>query len=171
MSAALAPQFLVASLVLCVAGAFKLRAPDVAAGALRALRLPSGARLVRGLALGELALGAACVVHPSRVTAAALGATYFTFAGVAAALAGQRVGCGCFGEADTPVSRLHVVANLALGAVAFASAVASPRGLDWLARQPAGKGAALGIGIVGAAYAAVLIYTEAPRAWAAWSGQ
>jgi hypothetical protein len=168
---ALAPPFLVASLVLCVAGAFKLRSPEIAAAALRALRLPGGTWLVRGLAVGELVLGAACAVNPSRATAAALAAAYLTFAGVAAALVGRRVACGCFGEADTPVSRVHVAANLALGAVAVAAAVASPRGLGWLAGQPAGRGVAVAIGIAGAAYAVVLAYTEVPRAWGAWGGE
>jgi hypothetical protein len=168
---ALAPPFLVASLVLCVAGAFKLRSPEVAAGALRTLRLPGGKWLVRSLAAGELLLGVVCAVHPTRATAAVLAAAYVTFAGVAAVLSGQRVGCGCFSEADTPVSRVHVVANLVLGAVAAAAAVASPRGLGWMATQPAGTGVALGIGIAGAACAVVLVYTEVPRAWTEWGGE
>jgi hypothetical protein len=171
VSEALAPPFLVAALVLCVAGAFKLRSPGVAAGALRTLGLPGGTWLVRGLAVGEIVLGAVSAIDPGRSTAAVLATAYVMFAGVAAVLSGRRMGCGCFGEADTPVSSVHVVANLALGAVAAAAAVASPRGLDWMATQPAASGVALGIGIAGAACAVVLVYVEVPRAWAQWSGE
>ena len=90
MSEALTPPFLVASLVLCVAGAFKLRASHAAADALRTLGLSGGVRLVRlvrGLAGGELVLGAVCAVSPTRAGAAVLTAAYATFVGVAAVLA------------------------------------------------------------------------------------
>jgi hypothetical protein len=165
VSEALAPPFLVASLVLCIAGLAKLRAPATAAAAL-------GVRpwMIRALAVGEVALGAVCVIHPTRVTAAVLAAAYGTFAAVAAMLRRRRVACGCFGDNDLPVSQAHVIASELLGAVAAAAAVASPRGLPWLVSQPAWTAGVLAVGIAGAAYAIVLVYTEVPRAWAAWSG-
>ena len=171
MSEALTPPFLVASLVLCVAGAFKLRAPQGAANALRTLGLPGGMWLVRGLALGELVLGAACAVFPTRAGAAVLTGVYVTFAGVAAALARRRASCGCFGEDETPVSAGHWIASLVLGAVALGVAAFDSRGLGWVLGRPATTAVVLLLGIAGALYATVLVYTEVPRAWSAWSGE
>jgi hypothetical protein len=166
VSDALAPPFLVASLVLCVAGLAKLRAPETAADAV-GLQAP----MVRALAVGEFALGAACLVHPTRITAAVLAAAYVMFAGVAAVLAARRVPCGCFGGDENPVSRGHAMLNASLGLVAAAAVFASPRGLGWLASQPGFGGAVLAAGVAGATYAVVLVYSEVPRAWAAWSGE
>ena len=155
MSAALAPPFIVASLVLCVAGVMKLRFST---------RLS-----MRALGVGEVALGVVCVVHPTPALAVALAVVYGSFAAVAAVLRRRRLACGCFGENDFPVSLAHVIASELLGALAFAAAVAGTRGLGWLLGQPAPTAVALVIGIAGAAYAVVLVYTIVPRAWTAWS--
>ena len=171
MSAALTPPFTVAALLLCLAGALKLRSPGTAAGALRTLGLPGSAGLVRALAAGELVLGGLCAIHPNRVAAIVLTAAYVTFAGVAAALARSRAACGCFGEDDTPVSAVHVLASVVLGAVAAAAAAAGPQGLGWVLGRPAATAAVLVCGIAGALYAVVVVYTELPTAWAAWGGQ
>ncbi len=168
MSEALAPPFLVGSLVLCIAGLAKLRAPATAAAALGLGRV--GPYSIRALAVGELALGAACVIHPTRVLAVALAAAYAVFATVAVVLKRRRAACGCFGDNDLPVSPAHVVASELLGTVAVAAAVASPRGLGWMASQPAGIAGVLAVGIAAATYATVLVYTDVPRSWAAWSG-
>ena len=166
MSEALAPPFLVASLVLCLAGLAKLRAPRTAAAALRI-----SPWLVRGLAVGELVLGVTCVVHPTRATTVVLAGAYAAFAGVAVALRRRRVPCGCFGDNDLPVSQAHVIASELLGAVAAASALASPRGLLWVAGQPIAEAAVLAVAIAAAAYATVLVYTVLPQAWNAWSAE
>jgi hypothetical protein len=156
VSAALTPPFLVAALVLCVAGVAKLRAPRGAMGA---------------LALGEVALGVACLVHPTRPEALALSVLYTSFTAVAVVLRRRRLACGCFGENDFPVSLAHVIASGLLGSMALASAIAVPRGLGWLAGRSAVAAAVMLIGVAGAAYAAVLVYTAVPRAWAAWGGE
>ena len=163
MSAALAPPLIVAALVLCVAGVGKLRAPAAAATAL-------GTRpwVVRALAAGELALGAACAVDPSPASAVALAVLYALFAAVAVLLMRRREACGCFGEDDFPVSPAHVIASELLGMLALAAAVAGPRGLGWVLGQPGPGAVALLIGIAGAVYAVVLVYTVVPRAWGAW---
>ena len=166
MSAALAPPYVVAALVVCVAGLAKLRAPARAAAALHA---PAPA--VRALALGEVALGVACAVHPTRALAVALAALYALFAGVAVRLKRDRVACGCFGDNDLPVSQGHVIASALLGALAAVAAAASPRGLPWLAAQPAPVAGVVAVGIAGAVYAVVLAYTAVPRAWNAWSAE
>jgi hypothetical protein len=156
VSAALAPAFLVAALVLCVSGAAKLRSSR---GAMRAL----GA--------GEVALGAACAVRPTPALAVALAALYTSFAVVAGVLRRRRLACGCFGENDFPVSLSHVIASELLGLLALAAALAGPRGLGWVLDQQAEVAAVLLTGIAGAGYATVLLYTAAPQAWTAWSGE
>ncbi|HZE04132.1 MAG TPA: MauE/DoxX family redox-associated membrane protein [Solirubrobacteraceae bacterium] len=171
MSAALAPPFVVAALLLCVAGTLKLGAPGPAAGALRTLGLPARAWMVRALAAGEVALGIACAVQPARATAAVLAGTYATFAGVAAVLARERASCGCFGDRDLPATSSHAIASAALAAVSAAAAIAGPRGLGWVLGRPAVTVVVLAAGIAGALYATVLVYTKLPAAWAAWSGE
>jgi hypothetical protein len=168
---ALAPPFLLAALLLCLAGALKLRSPQAAAAALRTLGLPAGAWTVRALAAGELVLGATCAVHPTRPTAAVLTGVYLMFAGVAAALARRRGACGCFGEAELPASAWQSVASLVLAAVAAGATVTGPRGLGWVLGRPAPTAGVLIVGIAGAVYATVLMYTQLPAAWAAWSGE
>jgi hypothetical protein len=163
MSTALAPAFLVASLLLCVAGLGKLRAPAGAAAALQV-----GLWLVRVLAAGEVALGAACVLHPTRGLALALAVVFGLFATVAVIYKRRRVACGCFGDDDLPVSQAHVIASELLGTLALASAVVGPRGLGWALGLAAPQAVVLLAGVAGAVYAVVLVYTVVPRAWGAW---
>lgn len=171
MSAALAPPLIVASLLLCVAGALKLRSPVGAVGALAALGLPARSWMVRLMAVLEIALGAVCAVDPSRVTAVALAVVYAVFAAVAAILMRRRVACGCFGENDVPASSGHWIASGLLASLALAAAVAGPRGLGWLLSRSAATGAIALIGLGGALYAVVLVYTVVPRAWWAWESE
>jgi hypothetical protein len=166
VSQALTPPFLVACLVLCLAGLAKLRAPETAAAAL-GLRAPS----VRVLAGGEFAIGAVCALHPSRLGAGVVAAVYAVFAVVAVVLMRRRVACGCFGDNDFRVTRAHVIASELLAASAAAAAFATPHSLGWMATQSGWRGAALVVGVAGAVYAVALVYTTVPRAWAAWSGE
>jgi hypothetical protein len=166
VSAALVPAFLVAALLLCVAGALKLRSPD---GAAAALRVSPWA--VRGLASGELALGVACVLLPTWPLAVALAGVYGLFSLVAVVLMRRGVPCGCFGDNDLPVSLAHVVASGLLGALALAAALTGPRGLGWVLARPVPTAAVLVFGIAGALYATVIVYTQLPTAWAAWGGE
>jgi hypothetical protein len=169
VSAALAPPFLVACVVLCAAGALKLRSPRAAGDALRTLGLPGAAWIVRAGAAGEITLGAWSVLHPERAEAVLVAAIYALFAASAVLLARWRAPCGCFGEERTPVSAGHVLLSGALAALSAAAAVTSPRGVTWLVNRS--SGAVVAVGITGAAYAVVLLYTEVPRAWASWSGK
>jgi hypothetical protein len=163
---ALAPPFLVASLLLCVAGAFKLRSPAAAA---RVLAVSPW--MVRGLACGEFALGAACAVLPGRPLAVALAAVYGLFSLVAVVLMRRGVPCGCFGDNDLPVSLAHVIASELLAALALGAALTGPRGLGWVLDRPAPQAAVLIVGVAGALYAAVAVYTQLPTAWSVWSGE
>jgi len=147
MSAALAPAYMVASLLLCVAGVMKRRALGVA----------------------EFALGATCAVHPTRGLAVALALVYMSFAVVAEVLRRRRQACGCFGENDDfRVTLAHVIASELLGTLVLAAAIAGPYGLGWVLGLPAPQAIVLLAGIAGAVYAVVLVYTVVPRAWGAW---
>src|SRR5581483_5637201 len=107
----------------------------------------------------------------TRPLALALSVVYLSFAAVAVVLRRRRLACGCFGENDFPVSLAHVIASELLGSLALAAAIAGPRGLSWLAERSAVAAAVLLIGVAGAAYATILVYTAVPRAWAAWSAE
>jgi hypothetical protein len=172
MRSALAPPFILAGLVLCAAGALKLRSPAGAASALGALGLPGRAGLavwlVRGLAVGELLLGGACAAHPVRAGALALAGAYGALTVVALMLVRRRAACGCFGEQERPASLVQPATSLVLAAVALAAAVVPPPGLDWVLGRSAAVSAVLLVGIAGALYGAVLVYTVVPRAWGAW---
>src|SRR5690242_17772209 len=131
-----AAPFLAAAALLVVAGAPKIADPLPLVRALRSARLPAGPRLVRALAVAEVVVGAAAVVHPSTATALLVAVAYAGFTGfVAVALGrgGVLESCGCFGRADTPPTRAHLVLTAALSASAVALAVAPPAGPVWSA--------------------------------------
>ncbi len=174
MSQALTPPFLLASGLLLVAGIAKLRTPAGAAGALVTLGiLWAGGRvgrlMVRAVAVGELGLGAVCLLHPGPVVALALAGLYLGFAATGGALVRRRASCGCFGDRDVAASALQVWMSLALAVVVALAASAGTHGAPWLLSRPPATAAVLMVGLVGAVYAAALAYTELARAWFAWS--
>jgi hypothetical protein len=173
MAQALTPPFLLAALVLCVAGAAKLRSPAAAVRALAALGLARGARagLVRAFAVGELALGAWCLLAPARLAAGALACLYAIFSGLALLLARRRSSCGCFGEGDGPASIVQSLLSAALALVALAALLSMPHGLGWLLQRPPTIATVSILGIAGSVYGTVLAYTELPLAWASWSAR
>jgi hypothetical protein len=171
MAEVLTPPFLLAALVLCVAGAAKLRSPAAAGRALRVLGLPGGATPVRALAVAELVLGLGCAIDPGRIGATVMGCVFGAFAVVALLLARERAACGCFGEGDAPASSLQSGLSAALALVALAGAARAPHGLGWVADRSPSQVAVLAVGIAASVFATVLAYTELPRAWSAWSAR
>ncbi len=169
MAEALTPLVLAAALVLCAAGVAKLRDPAAVTAALAMLGLPAGPAAARVLGAGEIAVGLWAALAPTRLSCALLGAVYGAFAIVALVLARRRATCGCFGAHDTPASVVQSLLSAGLAAVALVAAAAEPRGLDWLFHQPPGTATGLLIGTAGIVYGAVLVYTQLPRAWSAWS--
>lgn len=120
-----AGPFLVAALLLTVAGALKAYDPATTAGALRraGLRVPSGAVRVGGAL--EVVIGIAAVITGGPIAAGLVALSYLLFTAfvVVALTRHLPIGsCGCFGKIDTPPSAIHVVLNL--GAVVTATAVA-----------------------------------------------
>lgn len=165
MAGALTPPCAVAAIVLCVAGIAKLRRPSVAAASIRAEGL-----LIRALAIFELAVGIACLAHPSPASQAAMAALYGAFSLVAAVLARRQASCGCFGKADAPASPVQSVVSGALAVVALAATAWVPHSIGWLATQAPAAACASIAGVAGCAYATVVVYTQLPQAWRAWSG-
>src|SRR5664279_4190658 len=131
---AIAGVALSAALLLVGSGAAKLANPGPAAQLLAALRLPGWRRLpqraaVRTGAVGEVVVGAALIGVGYRLAALALAACYLGFTAVVlVSLArGSRRSCGCFGSADAPLGRAHLVVDLLAAAAAIALA-AKPAG-------------------------------------------
>lgn len=160
--------------MLGLAAVAKLRRPGPAALALAALGIAPGrpalrTLAVRGLAAGEIGLGALCLLWPSTAAAGALGGLYGTFALVILALASRRVSCGCFGEGEAPASWLQSLLNAALSLLAFAAAAVGAHSVTWLFGTSPIQAAISSLGLGGAVYAAMLAYRDLPRLWSAWS--
>jgi hypothetical protein len=120
-----AGPFLVASLLLTVAGALKAYDPATTAGALRRAGLPVHPVIVRIGGGLEAVVGIVAILTGGPVAAALVAVSYllFTIFVVAAMVRSTPIGsCGCFGKIDTPPSLVHVVLNV--GAVVSATAVA-----------------------------------------------
>jgi uncharacterized membrane protein HdeD (DUF308 family) len=131
-----AAPFLAAAALLIVAGGPKIVDPLPLVRALRSAGLPAGREPVRAFAVGEVVVGLAALAHPSRTTALLLAAAYvgFTaFVGLALARGGVLESCGCFGKADTPPTRAHLVLTAVLAVAAGALAVAPPADPVWSA--------------------------------------
>jgi hypothetical protein len=162
---AITAPFLVAALVLAVAGASKLRAPASAATALGVSPL-----MVRAFAVVEVALGSWGAASAARLPAGMIACAYGAFAAIAARLAGRRSACGCFGEDDAPTSNGHAVLSAVLATAAGIAVFWRPHGLGWILGRPTVVVWIAVLGVSAAAYATVLAYTELPRAWGAWRG-
>jgi hypothetical protein len=167
---ALTPPFLIAALVLIVAGVAKLRAPQPPAAATRALGLPVRAWMIRIFAGLECAVGAVALAGIDGA-AIALAALYGLFTVLSVLMVRQRLSCGCFGDPDVPASNLGALLSAACAGVSLAAIAWKPHGIGWVIGQTPATAATTLIGIAGAAYAVVIAYTELPLAWAAWSAR
>lgn len=175
MGEALTPPVLVAALVVAVAGVAKLRAPAAAADALHALGVAISSRsgralAVRGLATAELGLAAAAILTGQAALLFALAALYVGFALAALRLARAQASCGCFGTSVVPASEITVALNGAFASLCLAGGLVGGHGVGWILSRSATEVPVLVVSILAGAAAAVLAYTELPRAWHAWSG-
>ena len=109
-----------AAVLLVLAGAAKLSRP--APGWADLLGFRARTPVVRLVGASEAAIGVAALFLGG-AAAWAVGLLYAVFAAVVlrALLAGAG-SCGCFGRLDAPPSRIHVLGNLVLAGVSFASA-------------------------------------------------
>ncbi|GAB3590151.1 hypothetical protein GCM10027446_04230 [Angustibacter peucedani] len=152
--------FLAAAGLLVLAGLPKLRDPLPLVRALRSVALPGGPALVRAAAAAEVVVGTAAVVVPGRVTGALVAAAYLVFSGfVALALArgGVLASCGCFGRADTPPTRSHLLVTALLAASGVALAVAPSSPWTSAGEQPAQGATLLGYAVLVGALAYLVI--------------
>lgn len=139
MSGELTAPFLAASALLVGAGVPKLGDPMPLVRALRSTGLPAGRTLVRLVAAVEVALGLWALVRPGALNAVLVCAAYLVFTWfVARALrrGGVLGSCGCFGKADTPPTRSHLLVTGGLAALAAAVALA-PERAHWTTGAPA----------------------------------
>src|SRR4051812_547539 len=129
--------FLAAAVLLVLAGVPKVLTPDPLVRALRSVlpaagagdgtaRALTGPTAVRAVAAFEVVVGLLAVVRPDRLTGLLVALTYgaFTaFVAVALSRGGVLASCGCFGKADTPPTRSHllVTALLALSGLLVAA--------------------------------------------------
>lgn len=162
MAALVGPLAMVCG-VLAVAGVAKLVAPLPTRQAMALLSVAVPPTTVRLLGAAEVVLAVTTVVVGGVVLPLVVGALHLAFAGVIAALL-RRPGaasCGCFGSLDTPVSGLHLGADLVSAALAFAAA-GSPGLREVLDGQPGG-----GIGylvlVAAGTMAGVAVLTALPR--------
>lgn len=161
-----AGPFLVAALLLTVAGALKAYEPATTAGALRraGLGVPSG--VVRAGGGVEVVVGIAAIVTGGPVAAGLVAFSYLLFTAfvVVALVRHIPIGsCGCFGRIDTPPSLVHVVLNVGAIVTAIAVALGPGGGLgDVLADQEL-LGVPFLLLVATATYLAFLALTALPQ--------
>jgi hypothetical protein len=113
------------SFLLLASGIWKAREPTATKEALATAGLPVGSMAVRVLAAVEVSVGAGLLLTGSWPWYAAAAILFFGFSGfvLQALVRGLPIRtCGCFGRADSPASRLHLVGTTL---VASAMAVAA----------------------------------------------
>ena len=132
----------IAAVLLALGGVAKLRDPGDTARALRAAHLPGATGLVRGLAAAEVAVAVWALATGDVVPVALVGLSYLAFAAFvvnARRRALPIASCGCFGQADTPPTSVHIALNV--GAAIAAVGVVARGGagfVDVLRAQPLG---------------------------------
>lgn len=157
--------------LLVVAGAAKLASGGRELGsALAQLGLPRAA--VRPLAAGELVVGSACLVAPSRPALIAMAVLYASFAGVTIVRLrrGDRAACGCL-WGDDEASRTHVAVNLSAATLAVAAAVAPPPSLFHIAAGRPALAPALAAGVAACTICLVGLLRYGGAALGAYSGK
>jgi hypothetical protein len=170
--AVLLPAFSAAAVLLVIAGAAKIASPYMAQASLSTAGLPAPLDVVRALALGEAAVGAAALLEPSTITAALAALAYGVFCLFTLRLlrmADAGIDCGCFGGAGSEVGGVHVALNAAALAVCATAAVAPPPDLGWVLHRTPLTAIAVCVGTGAIAYASFLAFTVLPRAWQSYS--
>jgi hypothetical protein len=163
---AVAGPFMIAAVLVALAGALKAVSPRDTANALRGVGLPAAPWMVRAGGACEVGVGAYAIVAGDRLGAALVAMSYLAFAGfVAVAIAREAPisTCGCFGKADTPPSVVHLGFDLAAAAVALAVVVDPTAAIgDVLADQPL-AGVPYLLLVATGTYLAFLALTVLPR--------
>ena len=161
-----AGPFVVAALLLAIAGGLKAYDPTMTVGALRAAgrRVPGGVVRSAGGVEAVLAIAAAITGFP--VLAGAVGVSYLLFTAfvIVALTRHLPIGtCGCFGRVDTPPSVWHVVVNLGAATSAFAVAARDGGGIASVVRDQPLAGVPFLLLVLAGAYAAFAVLTVVPQ--------
>jgi hypothetical protein len=165
-----AGPFAIAALLLGVAGAMKALSPNDTATALRRARVPAPPWVVRVGGAVEAAIGGYALAAGDRLGAGLVAASYLAFtAFVVYALVRDLPisSCGCFGKADTPPSRLHVVFNLLAVAASLVVVADPPVAIDRVVRAQPLSGVPFVLLVTIGAYLSFLVLTAVPRTLAA----
>lgn len=155
--------FFIAAALLVISGGSKLIDPAPTRGALAAANLPSGAWTSPLIGLSEIAAGIAGTVSGGTASVT-VGIIYLGFAGFVALALFRDLpiqSCGCFGRADTPPTRGHLVFNLVSGTVAVAIAAIGRIPIDTLSDQPLAAVPYMGFVAVGV-WVVYLLLAELP---------
>lgn len=157
--------FFLSAALLLVSGGAKLADPGPTSGALRVAGLVSSAGVVYGLAVAEIATGAAALIFGGRWTGWATAILYGAFGGfvILALRRGSPIAsCGCFGKADTPPTVIHVFVNAAgVAGGIWAGLSNSPSLVSVLGGQPM-AGVPYLFFLAAGTYAAYLLLTALP---------
>jgi len=158
------------ALLLLVAAVAKLHDPSPAAAALRQAALPSGDLVVRLLAVAEIAVAVAALLAGGLAPAVALGLLHLGFAAFMLRLrraAGAQASCGCFGGAEAPADRLHVVVNVVAACLVAISLAGSLPSVPSVIGDQGSIAVAYVAAVVLGAWAAGLCLTSLPALLAA----
>lgn len=137
-----------AAVLLGIAGVPKVRDPGDLVRAVRSVGMPFGRGVVRAFAVAEVAVAAAALLAPGRLTAALLAAVYAVFTAfvvVALRRGGVLSSCGCFGRADTPPTWAHALVTGTASVVGVLVAVDPPGSGAWSSLTGTGAGAVVGL--------------------------
>jgi len=158
------------AVLLVVAAGAKLARPGEAVAALGQARWPASPVLVRLLALAEVAVAVLVLVVGGPGPALALAVMHLGFAAFVVRLratVGASASCGCFGGADAPADRLHVVVNLVGAGVAGLAAVSGADSVAAVIGEQPAAGLPYLVLVGVAAQATLLTLTALPRLLAA----
>lgn len=161
-----AGPLLAAALLLGVAGLLKVTNPSPARVALRSAGLPDTVLAARTIGAGELAVTVYALGLGGRLGAGLVALAYVAFAvfsqRVIRATRG-RATCGCFGNSDAPLTRLHVYVNVAVAGVALIAVADPVPGLVTVARDTPLAGAPFVAFAVLLAWLVAVVLTAVPQ--------
>lgn len=161
--------FLAACLLVIVAGIAKLRTPTPAGRTVAALKVPgaeafAGDLPIRILGLAEVLVAAAAMWLGGRLGAALMVAAFASFGAVIARAlqVGSDVDCGCFGRVSSPLTKTHLVVDLAFLGAAGVGLFYPPTGIRDLAGLGATEVIALPLVVILLAATAFQLFTALP---------
>jgi hypothetical protein len=161
-----AGPFIVAALLLAIAGGLKAYDPTMTVGALRGAGITVLPVVVRIGGALELVLGVVAIATGAPAAAVLVAVSYLAFTAFVVVALRRRFpigSCGCFGRADTPPSRVHVVVNIGAVIAAAGVALGSGGGIAAVLDDQVAAGLPFLLFVVTATYLAFLALTRLPQ--------